>query len=64
MENIMRVITEAVETLEEYLTDLPECIENETERRRVVSVVNRVLRIGTVTKKELENEAQRSGNRS
>lgn len=53
MENILRVITEAVEVLEEYLIDLPECIENDSERRKVIAIVNRVIRIGNETKKEL-----------
>lgn len=53
MENVLRVVIEAVETLETYLPDLPDCIETENERRKVLSVVNRVLRIGSETKKEL-----------
>lgn len=53
MENILRVAVEAVETLEEYLPDLPDCVENETERKRVLSLVNRILRLGTETKERL-----------
>lgn len=53
MENLMRVVREAVETLEEYLPDLPECAETPSEQRELIALVNRLIRLSNQTKQEL-----------
>ena len=54
MDNILRVTLEATETLEEYLNDLSECVENEQERKKVLSIINRVIRAATQAKETLQ----------
>lgn len=53
MDNVLRVLVEAVETLEEYLPDAAEAIESSAERKKVVALVNRVSKLIRETKQEL-----------
>lgn len=54
MDNILRVVQEATETLEEYLNDLSECVETEQERKKVLSIINRVHRAALQAKETLQ----------
>ena len=53
MDTYLRVIDEAVETLEDRLTDAADCAETAAERRKVSDLLNRLARLINQTRAQL-----------
>lgn len=53
MENILRVVRDAVATLEEYLPDVADCADTDAEKKKVRDLLNRISKVTITALKEL-----------
>lgn len=53
MDNYLRIVTDAVSTLENLLPDLADAIENEAEERKVRAICNQLAKLVNETRDQL-----------